>query len=180
MKYAKKYVDSIFFPITLGIISLIGWVLNFNIPSAIISAILCFLPLFGKDGRGYLSLVLLVPAMVYNPISFNNIDLGLFIFACTIVISLTLFIIIRRPKFRFGRIAISLIPLYAIFVISLIIQFSFGTPIYKESLYFLLGLFFILLFVFCLVAKLQKNTQRYFFRALECFLDYIIDNPVSH
>ena len=51
MKYAKKYVDSIFFPITLGIISLIGWVLNFNIPSAIISAILCFLPLFGKDGR---------------------------------------------------------------------------------------------------------------------------------
>lgn len=167
MKYAKKYVDSIFFPITLGIISLIGWVLNFNIPSAIISAILCFLPLFGKDGRGYLSLVLLVPAMVYNPISFNNIDLGLFIFACTIVISLTLFIIIRRPKFRFGRIAISLIPLYAIFVISLIIQFSFGTPIYKESLYFLLGLFFILLFYLIFVPILYgDNVFEYFSKSL--------------
>ena len=139
------FVKSIFYPISLAAIAFLGWILKFSIPSAVIFSLMSFLPLFCHDGRGYVSLILLCPTMVYRPLNFKNLDISLIIVASSIVLSVFIFTILRHPKFRLGKLTINLAVLFFVFVISLIVNSVSVEVLHLDTLWFLLCMILILL-----------------------------------
>lgn len=158
----EKYVDSVFYPLTIAVLTFVGWVAGFALPSAILFAVFSFLPLFGKDGRSYIALILLSPTLIAKPLSFTSLSIDFIICACSIVVSIIVFTIIRRPHFRIGKMTMYLGILFVIFLLSLVINSARTHTLNYDAVWFLLSMILILL-VYVLLTPLfyEKDVFTY-------------------
>lgn len=168
-----RFVNSIAYIGILAFLSFLCWVVKGNwiwcfLP---IYALLCFLPLFCEDGRGYLPLVLFPIFITNTNIHFKGgIPIGMVFAIAIFVFSLGLFLLIKRPKMITGSIFFSLLALYCVFLFS----FFYSTIRYGKTgrvgILYLIAMF-LLLCIYALMnsALGKKETIPYFSEAMVCF-----------
>lgn len=164
MRYLRRYVDSIFFPLTLGLLALIGWTATYFTgdqsfywaPAAIFS-VLAFAPLLGRDGRGYLALIILLAPIVSSPLSFANIEPAMIVMTASTVVSVVAFLLIRRPAFHLGRLFYPIMLLLLIFAASALFDLTRGGELHRESFWFLAGMVSIFLLYLLIVPMIYED-----------------------
>lgn len=169
MRWIRNYTDSIIFPLSLGFLTLLGWVItfytnnqNFYWPSAILISLLAFAPLFGRDGRGYLALIILVASLISHKLNFSTIQPAFIVMISSIFLSVIIFLIVRKPQFHLGRLFFPIIGMLIIFSLSLIFDLAQGHELHRESLWFLLGMYGILiLYLFIVPMLFEENAFDY-------------------
>lgn len=116
-----KYVNSLYYIMTLAILSFLCWSVKGNWCWCFLSiySILCFLPLFSKDGRGYLPLIFFSVIISNEDIHFKGgIPISMIYSMIMLGISLFIYLLRHRPQMITGKIFFSLIVLYCVFLIS--------------------------------------------------------------
>lgn len=157
------YVSSFLYPLSLAVIAYIGWITQAFWIAAGLESLLCFAPLFGDDGRGYEAPPLCVLPLVSERLSFNNIQPYMYLAIACYILSLLLFLIIRRPKFKPGNLFYPYMILSAVFLISNIAN-SIETDTFEYEAY--LFIFLMILIVgesalFGSVLEENKDSFRY-------------------
>ena len=155
----RRYHHSIFYILTIALISFLIWVVPapYNYIPAVLYALACFIPLVGKDGRGYLPLVLFTIITSSEIISFASVPIYLYILYASILVSIITYIIIYKCRFIKGDLLFYLVILFAIFVISYLVAAIRTGDSNNSSLLYLLLLFGCLLIYSLLSTTIGNN-----------------------
>ncbi len=137
--YIERYVSSIFYPLTLAVLSFLIWILPGigSVIFAVVFSLLSFLPLFTKCGKAYTALFLFPIICQSEDISLTSISPHIILIGCCIFVSLVLFLIIHRMEFIRGDMLIPLALLLLSFFISYFYASIINQAFNKSSLLFL-------------------------------------------
>jgi len=143
----KSYIGSFFFPMTVGILAFLIWLVpgNYAWIPAILLGLSAFLPLMMPDGRAYLPLILFPIIICKEKISFLTIPIYLYYIGACILVSIITFIFLNKLRFRGG----GLIYVLGLLLLSFLISFFYNSiqtgTISQDALLYLLSLFVALL-----------------------------------
>lgn len=139
----RKYLDSLFFPMTIALLACLTWLMPNSLPwiSAVFYALISFLPLCGKDGKTYIPLLICLPITINKGISFSSVPAYLIMMSSCVFVSMIIFLIINKPKFQLGNILYSLLLLLTVFFISFIYNSVNTGSINKTAIFYILALF---------------------------------------
>lgn len=172
LDYTKRYLSSIFFPLTLMVLSFLIWILPFvgSVILAIVFSLLSFLPLLSDDGRGYIPLLIAPIIMTNQDINFSAIPFYLYIVAGSVLVSMILRIVLYKLEFKRGDLMVTLAVLFGIFLISYFYNSAYNGIADSSGLFFLLGFFGVLIIYVLLSIVLGKNeTMSYLSRTIAIF-----------
>ena len=169
--------ESFLFPLILAILSFCIWIVPspYNIAFGVLYCILAFVPLFTKEGKSYLPLLLfLIPASSIE-ITISSIPLLSYFLLGSIFLSMIIKIIIYKMPLRKGELSLPLLGITVVYLIS----FIFNIIINKDSsstivvLYLVGLLFLILLYAFLSTTLGQSEMMSYLSKCI-VILTYII------
>lgn len=155
----KAFLISIFFPITICVISLLIWVTPtpFNWIFISIYFILSFLPLFSKEGKTYLPLILCILLSNHNQITFDTIPIEIILMFSFVFASMIIFLIIYKCKFKKGDLILPLSLLILTFFISYIYNSIENSSLSSQGILYILYLFIALLFYILISSIIGKG-----------------------
>lgn len=155
----KAFLISIFFPITICVISLLIWVTPspFNWIFISLFFILSFLPLFSKEGKTYLPLILTILISNRKELVYDNIPIELILMFTFVFISMTIFVIVYKCKFKKGDLMLPLCLLILTLFISYIYNSIENSSLSKQGILYLLYLFIALLFYILISTIIGKG-----------------------
>lgn len=158
------YVSSFFYPLSLALIALLGWLTGAVWFTATLASILCFAPLFGDDGRGYLAAPLCVVPMVAGQFLFTAMEGYMYMFVAAYLVSLCAFVIIRRPHFHPGVLFGPYLVLFTVFLVSVVVDVVLSGTLESDALFFVV----IMILIVCesgltrSVLEENRDSFRYF------------------
>jgi hypothetical protein len=161
----RLYLTSLFFPLTVAVLAFVTWILpgDFSWISAVLYGLISFLPLCATDGRSYMPLILFNVIICSAGISFSTLPPYLYFIAGCVLISLILFIALKKPKFRRGDLMITTSIMFLVFFISYIYNSAVNGKADKVGIFYILALFLCLL-VYVLFSTVlgKEETMPYF------------------
>lgn len=168
----RKYVSSIFYPISLGVLTFLIWLLPmpFTYIFSAIYTFLAFLPLFSEDGRAYTALLIFPIITQSENISLTSIKGYSMMMVIGTVLSVILYLFIHKKEFVRGNLLIPLVVMIFVFLISYFIHGVMSKSIEKTGL-----LFLVFLLIQCLVYSLlctmlgKGDTFPYLCKSIVCF-----------
>lgn len=176
-----KYVNSIFFPITIALLALATWICKSNVAWVflIIYMLLCFTPLFCSDGRGYLPLLFYTLIIVNNDIHFlGGIPSRLIISIIFITVSSLIFLIVKKPKMITGVIFYLLLALFIVFLVSYFNHTLNETYADRTGILYLLTFFIILIIYILNNSMLGRNESMQYYATTITFFALMVSAEV--
>jgi hypothetical protein len=143
----RWYLFSLGYPITMAVLAILIWLtpgIYAWIP-AVFYALFCFLPLFGTDGRPYIPVLLFSIIACSTNISFVTLPYYLLLIGASFFVSLILFIVIHKLKYRRSDLFVALTILFSVFVVSYLFNAAKGNNSSQTAVFYCLGLFLCLL-----------------------------------
>ncbi len=172
LERTRTYLSSILFPISVGLLAIIMWGVpgNFVWIPAVLYALISFLPLLAKDGRAYMPLMVFIPISCSDVITTIDFPAYYFLLMTAILISMLIFIFLRKNKFVKGDIMIPFAILFFVFLISYI-YYSIGQgDLSSEGIIYILSLFVLLLFYVLFSTVLGRGETLTYFCKTYVFL----------
>lgn len=168
----RLYVDSLLYPLTLALLAITIWALPL-LGSWIVAgvfALLSFLPLVSKDGRGYLPLLLMTLIVSNTDISFDSFQPYLYLLFIAFMVSLVLYIVLHHLDFHRGDLFYPLLLLFFLFTISYLYNSSLQGVANRTGVFYLI-LFFGALVLYSLLCTVlgKKETFPYFSKTITFF-----------
>lgn len=143
----ERFTNTPLYPILFCVLS----ILSYSIPILeyfylFVFVLGCFVPLFTKKETDYIPL-LFFPFIQINNEHFKVLNLNLLslIEISLTFISIIVFLLISKAKFKFGRLFIPFFTLAILYLFSTIVSLGFGESISSTPLLYIAGLFFILI-----------------------------------
>lgn len=170
------YVASIFYPLTLAVLAFLTWLLPSFGPwfPAILFGVLSFLPIITKDGKGYLPVILFMILMSNKDISFDTIPIYLYLLASAELVSLILFIILRKPNYQKNYIFYILLCIFFIALISYLHDSIKDGFTGETGIFYLLSLFVISVLYLLLSIIIGKGESLQYLCKTVIFFAFII------
>lgn len=168
----RKYVSSIFYPVSLGVLTFLIWLLPmpFTYVFSAIYTLLAFFPLLSEDGRAYTALLIFPIISQSENISLDSITGYALMMIIGTVLSVLLYLFIHKKEFVRGNLLIPLVSMFLIFLISYAIHGVMSKAVDKTGLVFLAFLFAQCLIYSLLCTMLGKgDTFPYLCRSIVCF-----------
>lgn len=159
--YLSRVGDSIVYSLVMAAMAFLCWYFPKSLVPSIIFSVLAFLPLFGNEGRGYIiSFLAIIPA-TSRRIGFNDVPISIFIMCLSVCLSLIIYIIIRRPRFRLGYLTMPWLAMAFVLLISFIYNVYVVKPevINNNGLYYIFG-FFLIIFIAVAVGSVTTGRDR--------------------
>lgn len=176
----RKYLVSAFFPITIGVLSLLCWLLpgNWVYFPAVFYALICFLPLISKEGKCYLPLYLFLIILPNSPLLLNGIPGEVLLTGIALILSSILFLILRKPKLKKGELFYPLLSLTTVLLISYLYNMiKDGSNDFRGILYILAFYSLLILSIFFFTTLGNEESLPYFSSTVSA-LDAIIVSEV--
>ncbi len=172
----RKYLYSPFYPITIALIAFLTWISPspfVYIPAAFY-ALLCFLPLFGKEGKCYLPLFLFEIVLPDDVLGLNGIPGEVLLTGIALILSCVLFLIFNRLKLVKGDLFYTSLILVSTFLVSYVYNMiKDGNNDYRGILYIVALYLLILISIFFFTALGRGEILPYFSYTIAC-LDVVI------
>lgn len=168
---ALKYLNSIFYPISLAIIAFCIWIAPSNwayIP-AVFYSLFAFLPLISKEGKCYLPLILFIIILPNSTIGLNNIPGEVILVGFATTLSCIIHLIITKPKLIKGEFFYSFILLNTILLISYLYNMlKDGNNDFKGILYIIALYVILLIGMFFSTTLGRKDNIPFFSDTISC------------
>lgn len=177
----RNYISSALFPLTVGIIAVLIWITpgNYAWIPAVLYALIAFVPLFAKEGRSYMPLMLFAIIICSDSISFNSIPSYLYLIASAILISEIVFIILRKPRFTKGDILLPFALFFFVFLISYMYNSILNQFASSEGILYILFWFLALLLYVLFSTMLGRGESLSYFCKTFAFLAVCISIEVA-
>lgn len=160
-----KYLFSLAFPLTISILAYLTWVMPSNWSWLFLPFyfLLVFTPLVCEDGRAYIPLLLYNVVFVHDDLNFNNFPVSMILSIIFFILSLVIFIIIKKPKMVTGPLFFTYLTLFLVFLVSYVYS-TVTNHIFDRTPVLYLISFFVLLTLFSLISSVlgKKETMPYF------------------
>jgi hypothetical protein len=139
----RYYLDSLYFPLSIALLAFLTWIMpgGFGWIFALLYFLLTFLPLLDKQGKPYMPLLICLPIIVNSKISFETMPPFFYLIGAGILLSMILFIIIRKPRFQRGDLSIEMLLLFTVFFISFMVASVQQGKVDSNGLLYLISLF---------------------------------------
>ncbi len=176
----RKYLLSAFFPITIGILAFLCWILpgNWVYFPAVFYALCCFLPLFSQEGKCYLPLYLFHIVLPDSPLLLKGIPGEVLLTGSALILSSILFLILRKPKLQKGELFYPLLILISVLLVSYLYNMvKDGSNDFRGILY-ILALYGLLLLSIFFFTTLGNEESLPYFSSTVSVLDVIIVSEV--
>ena len=149
-----KFVDSTGYILLVGIAAFLTWFFPNSYIPAVFFALLAFIPLAGKYGRGYYILLLANIVSSSKRIGFNYIPVQIYITVGATLLSLAAYILIRRPRFYFGY----LTGIWLAMAVVLLVSFFVNIYAFKPKIVYTNAFFYIITFFLIIFLSVTVNT----------------------
>lgn len=164
------FVNSLFYPVLIALLAFFCWLLStqFGWIPLLFYIVLCFLPLFSSDGRGYLPLLLFSLIITDKDIHFKGgIPYTMILSISFFFLSVILYIIIHKPGMVKGKLFYPLLILFSIFLISYFYCVASKRIFGSTGILYLIG-FFCILVVYVLINSTlgKEDTLPYYCMSL--------------
>lgn len=162
----ENFVNSVFYPVIIAVLAFFCWLLSTDygwIPLLFYIA-LCFLPLFSRDGRGYLPLLLFSLIITDKDIHFKGgIPYTMILSISFFFLSVILYIIIHKPRMVKGKLFYPLLVLFSVFLISYFYCVASKRIFGSTGILYLIG-FFCILVIYVLINSIlgKEDTLPYY------------------
>lgn len=143
LEKSKKYLSSIFFPLSIALVSFLIWItpVPYNWIFVTFYIVFSFFPLILKEGKTYIPLLLFSFISVNEGYTFTTIPVILITLLSAISISICTFIFIHKCRFAKGDLLIPLIGLIITLFISYIFNSIEMSTMISEGMLYILFLF---------------------------------------
>ena len=163
----KEFTSSSFFQIAIAVLAVLIWMMPGNLVWIFVSfyIVLTFFPLFSSDGRGYIPLIFFVTITVSSAVSFQGLPTYLYAIGGTTLVSIILFLVIKKLPFRKGELALPMTLLFLTFLVSYLINLVRVETFDTTGILFIVSLFVILLtYILFNTCLKREDTILYFAR----------------
>lgn len=146
-RFLSKFVDSMGYNTLISGLALLNWTFPGLYVPCIILSLCTFLALASEDGKAYFILAIVPIIVTPKEVTFSDLPIDMIITIASVVLSMTIYLIIKRPSFHLNKLSIPWICLALVMSLSLVINvFMTKTEKIYINAFFYVLYFFVLIF----------------------------------